>query len=271
MARMSIRTSRWPAGVPCWADLTVPDVAAVTGFYRDVLDWDITEPDEEYGGYVIARVDGKAAAGIGPQQQAGPAVWTLYFASDDADKTATTVTEHGGTVLMPPGDVGPLGRMLIGVDPTGAVFGVWQAGTHIGAGVTNQPGGLAWEDLRSSDPDAARTFYGSVFGLDFHPMPEAGPTYAMFSLAGEDRPMGGSGGLADAPAGTPSHWVVYFGVADVDAAVAAATKAGGAVLKAPYDTPYGKMAALADGAGAAFWIVAMDDAGDDAGDDQAPG
>jgi predicted enzyme related to lactoylglutathione lyase len=156
MARMTIRTTSWPAGVPCWADLTVPELSTVLPFYRAVLKWDLAEPDQAYGGYVIATVDGNAAAGIGTQQQAGPAVWTMYFASDDADKTAAEVTAHGGTVLLPPGDVGPLGRMFIGADPTGALFGVWQAGTHHGAAVVNAPGGLTWEDLRSSDPAAAR-------------------------------------------------------------------------------------------------------------------
>ena len=30
---MSIRTSPWPPGVPCWTDLTVPDVPAAVAFY----------------------------------------------------------------------------------------------------------------------------------------------------------------------------------------------------------------------------------------------
>ena len=72
-------------------------------------------------------------------------------------------------MLLAPGDVGPLGRMLIAADPTGAVFGVWQAGTHIGAGLVNRPGGLVWEDLRSPEPERARAFYRSVFGVPRRP------------------------------------------------------------------------------------------------------
>ena len=31
---MTIRTTPWPAGVPCWADLSTPDVTAAKGFYK---------------------------------------------------------------------------------------------------------------------------------------------------------------------------------------------------------------------------------------------
>ena len=71
------------------------------------------------------RGRGQPVAGIGPLQgEEQPAAWTLYLASDDADRTAADVAEHGGTVLMPPVmDVGRMGRMLIASDPAGGVFG----------------------------------------------------------------------------------------------------------------------------------------------------
>src|SRR4051794_4349403 len=97
---MTLRTEPWPAGVPCWADLTVPDLAAATAFYSAVVGWEFEAPDEEFGGYAIGTTRGSAAAGIGPQQQPGPAVWTLYFASTDADATAKAVTEAGGQVMF---------------------------------------------------------------------------------------------------------------------------------------------------------------------------
>src|SRR6185503_9143475 len=112
-------------------------------------------------------------------------------------------------LFMPPGDVGPLGRMCIAADPTGAVFGVWQAGQHIGAGIVNEPGGLTWEDLRSTDPDAARAFYKSLFGFRFEALEAAGPDYTPFSQPNEEWPLGGMGGLMGAD-GQPSHWLVYF-------------------------------------------------------------
>lgn len=252
---MTTRTSRWPAGVPCWVDLMAPDVQVAGRFYADVLGWSVPEPDEQYGGYTVAHVDGAAAAGIGPEQPGARTAWTLYFATDDVDATALAVTEAGGTILLPPGDVGPQGRMGLAVDPSGAVFGLWQAGSMIGAARVNAPGGLCWEDLRSTDPDAARAFYAAVFGFRSEPLEMAGPDYALFMLPEESTPLGGTGGLMGAPDGTPSHWLVYFGVADADAAAAAAQVGGGTVTAPPFDTQFGRMAGLADPFGAAFWVA----------------
>jgi uncharacterized protein len=255
---MSLRTSPWPAGVPCWADLNVPDVAAAKAFYSAVLGWEYQDSGEEYGGYVLAVRGDAPAAGIGPQPEPGmTAAWTLYIASDDVDKTAAAVTENGGTVVLAPGDVGPIGRMAIAADPTGAVFGVWQHGQHIGAGLVNEAGGLSWDDLRSHDPDAARAFYSQVFGYRTEPLAEAGRDYSLFMIADSEVPLGGMGGMMGAEQ-LPSHWLVYFGVADASAAVAAAEAAGGTVLVPAFDTPYGRMAGLQDPDGAVFWVSQSD-------------
>lgn len=256
--RMSIRTARWPAGVPCWVDLTTPDVSAATAFYRDVVGWDVEDGGNEYDGYLTAHRDGAAAAGIGPLPEGVRPAWTLYFASDDADGTAAAVTAAGGEVLLPPGDVGPLGRMFIATDPTGAVFGVWQAGNHIGASLVNEPGGLVWEDLRSPDPDTARAFYAIVFGHVMDALPMAGTDYATFRHPDEEAPLGGMGGLMGSER---SQWLAYFCVPDaaVAVAVAAAQRAGGKVLGTDYGTPFGDMAHLADPAGAEFLVLAARD------------
>ncbi len=258
---MSIRTSKWPAGTPCWADLTAPDLDAAKAFYSAVLGWTFDDDQgEEYGGYLMASVGGRHAAGIGPEQEGAPNAWTLYLASDDADATAAAVKEHGGSVLMEPGDVGPLGRMLIAADPSGAAFGVWQAKDNIGANIVNEPGALTWDDLRSTDAATAAAFYRDVFGYRLEAMPEAGEDYQLFHLEGDDAPSGGMGGMFGAPDGTPSHWVAYFGVTDADAAVEAVRSKGGTVMAPPFDTPYGKMAGLMDPFGAMFWIAQTDGA-----------
>lgn len=252
---MTTRTSAWPPGVPCWTDLSVPDVEAASRFYAAVLGWDCVPTGEEFGGYVIAQVDGHAVAGIGPQQAPDvPAAWTLYLATADADATLSAVAQAGGVLLLPAGDVGPLGRMGIAADPTGAVFGVWQAGEHIGAGLVNEPGGLTWEDLRSSDPGAARDFYGAVFGYAYDAVEMAPDDYRTFAAAPGEPPLGGMGGFMGGPP-MPSHWLVYFGAADVSAAVDAAGSSGGSVLAPAFDTPYGRMAGLSDPFGAVFFVV----------------
>ena len=111
-------------------------------------------------------------------------------------------------MIAEPMDVMDLGRMAIFADPTGAVFGIWQPGTFLGAGLVNEPGAIAWNELNTRDPEAAKAFYGAVFGWAFEDkeMEEAG-TYTTIKL-GED-PVGGMLDMAGAASPTrcpPTGW-----------------------------------------------------------------
>jgi uncharacterized protein len=50
----------------------------------------------------------------------------------------------------------------------------------------------------------------------------------------------------------PAHWSVYWHVDDVDATVARVEALGGSVTMRPETTPYGRLAVVADPAGAQF-------------------
>lgn len=225
---MPIREKPWPAGAPCWTDLTVPDVPAAQAFYNAALGWDFAASGDEREGYVMARVTGRDAAGIGPSPVTGmPSSWTLYLASDDADAT-------------------------------GAPFGVWQAGTHIGCTIVDEPGALVWQDLQTSEPETARAFYRDVFGHRSDAVPGAPESYQTVSLPdATDRsaPLAGIGPFMGDDAGQSPSWIVYFGVPDTTAALAAVSAGGGTVLTPPMDTPFGVMATVADPFGAVFTVM----------------
>ncbi|MDQ2791473.1 MAG: VOC family protein [Pseudonocardiales bacterium] len=253
---MPNRSQPWPAGTPCWVDLSVPsaDLGAAKEFYGAVFGWSFLDLGPDFGHYQICQVDGRAAAAIGPLMAEGqPSAWQTYLASDDVDGTAKSIAANGGTLFAEPMDVPGAGRMCVALDPAGAPFGVWQAGGSIGIEIYNEPGGLVWNDTRQPDPDAARQFYAEVFGYRYQPVRGAPPDYTTIHLDGD--PVGGMGGMMGAPAGTPAHWVAYFSVADADAAVAAATAGGGSVLGGPDDTPYGRIAFLTDPNGAVFAVM----------------
>ncbi|MGH3911907.1 MAG: VOC family protein [Pseudonocardiaceae bacterium] len=257
---MPTRTDPWPAGTPCWIDLSVPDLDAAKAFYGAVLGWSFFDSGAEFGHYQICQVDGRAAAAIGPcQSEDQPRVWTIYLASEDADGTAKMISENGGTVLVEPFDIPGNGRMCIALDPQGAAFGVWQAAGQHGAEVYVEPGSLIWTDARLPDPDAGRAFYTSVFGYRYeHLDMEGAPsdyTTIHFDAARDGEPVGGIGGMMGAPEGTPPHWLAYFLVSDADATVASATTAGGTILAEPFDTPFGRMAGITDPHGAVFFVV----------------
>lgn len=250
---MTTRSDPWPAGTPCWVDIAVPDVEAAKAFYGAVLGWSYVDMGEEYGHYTICRTSGKAAAAIGPVMAEGqPSFWTPYVASDDADATAKLVTENGGSLMFDPMDIPGNGRMCVALDACGGAFGIWQQAGMIGAEIYNEPGSFTWTDVRLTDTGAGKEFYSAVFGYTYEPVPGAPDEYRTIHLGGD--PLGGLGGMMGAPEGTPSHWVTYFSVADVDTAVAAAEQGGASVLMPAEDTPFGRMSILVDPFGATFAV-----------------
>ncbi|MEU6393547.1 VOC family protein [Streptomyces sp. NPDC046939] len=108
-----------------------------------------------------------------------------------------------------------------------------------------------WLDLATPDLDASTAFYGGVFGWEFRPGGAETGGYGMFTLDG--RKVAGAMTVT-ADQGAPG-WTVYFRSADADAAVKAAEQAGATVYLRPMDVlDQGRMAILADPAGAAFGI-----------------
>jgi predicted enzyme related to lactoylglutathione lyase len=251
------RHDSWPTASPCWADLGTPDVAASSAFYSELLGWTIGEPSPEFGGYVMAFRDEAPAAGIGPVQDGAPAAWTLYFSTPDIERDVAATVASGGAALSPVMQIGPLGSMVVLADPPGAAFGLWQPADFAGFAITGEAGGFAWCDLRSSDPDAARDFYGALLGWTFTPLEMAGPDYSTWGVPGDEAEFrGGLGGMMGND-GIPPHWLVYLTVDDADTAAETTTRLGGTVLAPPFDSPFGRMVPVSDPHGAALWLVQL--------------
>ncbi|TFV45722.1 VOC family protein [Blastococcus sp. TF02A-35] len=247
---MPTRETAWPAGTPCWVDYGAGDVPAAQSFYADVFGWGWTGGDAEYGGYLNALLDGQPVAGLGPNPDAAvPNGWTTYFATDDSRATVAAIREAGGTVVVEPMQIGPLGTMTIAVDPQGHGFGLWESGEHTGVRRYNEPGSLVWNGAAVEDTEKAREFYTAVFGFRWEPV-DAEMDYSTFATTGD--PLGGLGGLAT---GGPAGWSACFAVASTDDAVARVRSGGGTVTMAPMDTPYGRFAVVADPWGAAFSVM----------------
>jgi uncharacterized protein len=251
---MPERTS-YDAGTPNWVELSSPDLDGSIEFYGSLFGWEVPEPEnaEQTGGYRLAMKDGRPVAGMMPQMQEGqPTAWTTYVSVDDASATAAAVTDAGGTVLAEPMEVMDLGTMAVFADPGGAVFGVWQPGTFIGAGVVREPGATAWNELTTRDPAAAKSFYEEVFGWVYEEKEFDRGLYTIISHEGE-----GFGGITDRmPADLPNHWLVYFAVEDADATVAKATERGGEVAVGPFDIEeVGRIVVIRDPSGAIFAAI----------------
>ncbi|UQX89794.1 VOC family protein [Jatrophihabitans telluris] len=255
---MVTRDTAWPAGTPCWVDVAANDIGTAKLFYEEIFGWDIPPGREEFGGYTNASIEGRLVAGLTPKMDpAQPTTWTMYFAVTDADAAAASITANGGTLLAEPMDVMDLGRMAIAVDPLGAVFGIWQAGTHSGIQRANEDGALVWEEHMSPDFEKAKAFYSAVFGFGFTDMSGPDFTYASFNRDGSAEMGDALGGIGqtDGQSPVPVGWAVYFQVPDVDSTVDDIVKRSGSVLLPPSDTPYGRMSLVSDPEGAAFYVM----------------
>jgi uncharacterized protein len=249
---MGERTGYTP-GTFCWAELTTTDQDGAKAFYGGLLGWEADDRPIGDGGYVYSMMqrDGKGVAAIAtqPQQQreAGvPPMWNSYISVENADATAARAKELGATVHAEPFDVMDVGRMSVIQDPQGAFFELWQPKEHFGAALVNAPGAPVWNELSSPDLDASSAFYTGLFGWTVAPF--EGSPEAYLSIKNGDANAGGIRPLNQP--GPPPHWLVYFGVEDLDSALARVEELGGTVHAGPIDIQIAKIAVVADPQGA---------------------
>ncbi len=241
----------YPAGVPCWVDTSQPDPVDAARFYSGLFGWQTEDamPPDAGTHYYMARCG------------------TPYIRVESADDAAARVRETGGRVLSEPFDVFDAGRMGVFADPEGAVFCVWQPGSHRGSAAVNEHGAVNFNNLHTDDVEAARAFYGAVFGwttIDAGSPMWALPGYGDHleelnpGMRAGMKQMGAPEGFEDVVAtilpreGGPARWSVTFAVDDVDAIAARARELGGSVLAEPQNAPWVRFAVLADPAGASF-------------------
>jgi uncharacterized protein len=262
-------------GVPCWVDTSQPNPDSATEFYAGLFGWEFEDvmPPGSDAKYFMARIRGGDVAAVGSIPEGAPpmAMWNTYVWVENADETAGKVRESGGQVVMEPFDVMDAGRMAVFMDPEGAAFCVWQANQHRGAGIVNEHGSLNFNGLNTRDVEAAKAFYGSVFGwttldvgAEMWTLPgygdhlerenpglrkqvvEAGVPERSAEVVASINP------IPDDQPDTPAHWSVTFAVDDADAIAERAAELGGRVIAPPFDAPWVRMTILADPQGAMF-------------------
>ncbi|MEU5217208.1 VOC family protein [Streptomyces sp. NPDC020807] len=249
-----------PEGTPVWSDAMFTDVEGAKTFYGDVLGWTFGESSSEYGNYTQAYRNGKAVAAVVPpmpgQDGEPQSAWCLYFASPDVAATAERIRAAGGTLLMEPMQVGTFGSMCLAQDPAGVVFGVWQAGDHVGFELEGEPGSYVWAEVFTREPEKSDAFLTSVFGYRTKKMADEHVDYKVFDLGGEQPVLGRMKMEAkDFPPEIPSHVQIYFAVDNCDTAVRKAEALKGTKIFGPMDSPFGRFATLRDPQGAVFAVI----------------
>lgn len=248
-------------GSPCWIDLASSDPEQAKAFYGALFGWQ-AESGEQYGNaagdYTVFTKDGLPIAGLAPDgQDQHRDAWSTYLASEDAAATARAVAEAGGRVLAEPRQVGTQGTMAVFADPGGAVVCAWQPEAHQGFGLSAEAGAPCWFELLATDYEAAVAFYTRAFGWKTETMSDTEEFRYTLNSPYKDS----TAGILDArdrlPAGATSHWLVYLGVTEPDDAVRRIQELGGTVMRPPFDSPYGRLAQVADPGGAVFMLLSV--------------
>jgi predicted enzyme related to lactoylglutathione lyase len=120
-------------------------------------------------------------------------------------------------------------------------------------------GTFFWSELNTGDVEKAKAFFGQTIGWTFATMPNGGPSY--WIAFNDGVPQAGIVPLSMfAPRGAPPHWFSYLAVDDVDKRLEALIKAGGVILRAPFDVPgVGRITIVQDPTGAPMgWMTPLE-------------
>lgn len=245
-----------------WTDLATTDTSSGSAFYQGVFGWGASPSTDPEMPYTVFQLGGRDVGGIGPlapdqAAQGVPPHWLVYVAAADAGAACVRAAGLGAAVLAGPFDVKDLVRMAVLRDPQGAVFALWQPGTHHGFAARGEVGSPCWFELMTPDSAAARAFYCGLFGWGTKESTIPGVEYHEWQNGGESigglMPMTGPGW-----SGVPPQWVLYVSVADCDTTVARVKELGGSVRVPPFDAPgVGRMSVVGDPQGATFSVIAL--------------
>lgn len=115
-------------------------------------------------------------------------------------------------------------------------------------------GAFSWNELMTTDVDAAKVFYGELFGWGMQKFEPGEVEYTMATMGGQE--VAGIMAIPEEAAGMPPSWGAYVTVADVDALLPRVTALGGKVIVPPHDIPeVGRFAVIQDPQGAMLSII----------------
>jgi predicted enzyme related to lactoylglutathione lyase len=215
---------------------------------------------------MIGRSDGGFAGGVFQindemQSHGARPGWLGYIYVEDVDRSVAAIEQDGGKTWMPPFDIPNVGRIALVTDPQDAPFYVMKPippandpNAESDVFSVDQPQHVRWNELSTTDPDAAIAFYRRHFGWGQEGEMDMGEMGKYrFIQSGATR----IGAVMRKPPQLPvSAWSYYIGVDDIDRAVSAIQAGGGRILNGPMEIPGGEFALNGlDPHGAAFGLV----------------
>jgi predicted enzyme related to lactoylglutathione lyase len=249
-------------GSHIWYELMTGDADRAKAFYDAVVGWTVSEPNPQFNGYrSIQRQDGGFAGGVlqitdDMRQHGARPGWLGYIGVDDVDAALAAIEKAGGKTWMPAMDIPEIGRVALTSDPQGAPFYVMTPiprgdGQSSDVFSPNRPGCCAWNELVTTDLEAAKRFYPEQFGWTLGDTMPMGPMGDYQFIAHD----GTTIGAMFAPPDRPPAWRFCFRVENLERSIAAVESGGGEVLFGPTEVPGGGRIIQANDPEGAFFMV----------------
>lgn len=245
-----------------WYELMTGSPQEAKRFYDPVAGWTIAEQptgisDVDYR--MIDSGDGQVGGMLtltrDMRDHGAKPAWLGYIGVDDVDATLVKIEAESGKTLMPAHDTPGVGRIAMAADPQGNPFYVMRGSVdQVSTSFAPEKAGhTAWNELVTSDLDAAKRFYPTVFGWtlgEVMPMGEMGD-YQFIDHGGRM-----IGAMMMAAPDAPTGWGFAFHNTDIDGAVERIKSGGGTIRGGPMDVPGDQRALMAsDPEGVPFMLV----------------
>jgi len=250
-------------GKVIWADLVTPDLVTAKRFYSGLFGWTFRDIQTADTNYAVALLDGRPVAGffqrvIRPGEQRQPS-WLTFLAVRDVDATKRSALEHGAKVVFEPKSYPQRGRQAVFADPEGAIFAVLASNSGDPPDFLAAPGEWIWSALLVHDPDTDAAFYQALFGYDVFELPSDNGLKHVI-LSSDEYARASVNSLPTDSSRRHPHWLNFVRVVDTVDAAAKAVALGGRVLVEPHVGRHGgKVALVADPAGAPFGLMEWSD------------
>jgi uncharacterized protein len=248
-----------------WHDLMAADVEGAKKFYGELFGWRFEASKNDPYQHIYAGPTGIGGLMKLEEKFGAPPHWLGYIGVDDVDAAVTAVKKNGGQVHVPATAIENVGQFAIVADPQGAVFSPFhhtRGAAQPESDARPAPYTFCWDELLTSDPDAAAKFYGAVFGWGVESMEI--PGFGRYTLLkrtgvkGTDGADRNAAGVIKIPPGVPRpFWLSYVAVPDADEVLNKAKRLGATPTTQPMDIPgVGRFATLLDPQHAALALLA---------------
>jgi predicted enzyme related to lactoylglutathione lyase len=246
-----------------WYELLTTDPEEAIAFYSEVVGWKTQDwQDGNYTMWVGSQgpLGGVTLLPESARTMGAPPYWQVNIQVANVDETVKKVKELGGQVFITE-DVPTVGRFAVIADPQGAVTAVFTPTTDMAPHDIAKNGEVSWNELYTTDHEAAFKFYQAIANWERLGEFDMGPmgTYLLWGRGGKQL-----GGMMTKPKDmktpdgreVPPSWMFYVTTDDLEAALERAKAKGARVLNGPMEVPGGqRIVQLMDPQGGAFALV----------------